>query len=142
MLERAARKFRAAEAEGCIEIDVLKHKRPAHYDIVVANFLNVFTEPMMEIVLAHLTTMLKPGGKLLIGDFAYPRGSLATHALQRGYDYLSMVSLWVLGGTPLHPIYDYPRYFAAVNLRAVRVERFKVNTLFPVSFEAITAVKT
>jgi demethylmenaquinone methyltransferase/2-methoxy-6-polyprenyl-1,4-benzoquinol methylase len=109
---------------------------------VVANFfLNVFTEPVMETVLAHLTMMLKPGGKLLIGDFSYPRGWLAARAMQRGYYYLSMVSFWLLGGTPLHPIYDYPRYFAAVNLRMVSVERFKVHTLFPVSFEAIAAVK-
>ena len=80
MLERAAGKFQAADAEGCLEIicsDVLKHERPGHYDIVVANFfLNVFKEPMMEAVLAHLATMLKPGGKLLIGDFSYPRGWL------------------------------------------------------------------
>jgi len=42
---------------------------------------------------------------------------------------------------PLHAIYDYPRYFAAANLRSESVERFRVNALFPVSFEAITAVK-
>jgi demethylphylloquinol methyltransferase len=144
MLERASRKFQAADA-GSIEIvcaDVLTHERPAHYDVVVANFfLNVFTEPMMEAVLAHLATMLKPGGKLLIGDFAYPRGRLTTRAMQRGYYYLSMFSFWLLGGTSLHPIYDYPEYFAAANLRSEGVQRFKVSALFPVSFEAITAVR-
>jgi demethylphylloquinol methyltransferase len=145
MLDRAAGKFQAVDAEGCLEIiclDVLKHERPGHYDIVVANFfLNVFKEPMMEAVLAHLATMLKPGGKLLIGDFSYPRGWLTTRAMQRGYYYLSMFSFWLLGGTPLHPIYDYPQYFAAANLRSAGVERFKVSALFPVSFETITAVK-
>ncbi len=145
MLERAASKFQAADAESCIEIicaDVLKHERPGHYDIVVANFfLNIFSEPMMEAVLAHLATMLKPGGKLLIGDFAYPRGWPATRAMQRAYYYLSMFSFWLLGGTPLHPIYNYPQYFESANLRTVSVERFRVNALFPVSFETITAVK-
>lgn len=57
MLERAARKFQAAGGRDAIEIicaDVLKHERPAHYDIVVANFfLNIFAEPAMEAVLAH-----------------------------------------------------------------------------------------
>jgi SAM-dependent methyltransferase len=135
----------AADAEGCIEIicaDVLKHERRGHYDIVVANFfLNVFTEPMMEAVLAHLATVLKPGGKLLIGDFSYPRGWLPTRAMQRGYYYLSMFSFWLFGGTPLHPICDYPQYFAAANLRSAGVGRFRVSALFPVSFETITAVK-
>jgi demethylphylloquinol methyltransferase len=145
MLERAARKFQAAGARDAVEIicaDVLKHERPAYYDIIVANFfLNVFTEPAMDAVLAHLTTMLKPGGKLLIGDFSYPRGWLATRAMQRAYYYLAMFTFWLLGGTSWHPIYDYPQYFAAVNLRTVSVQRFKVNALFPVSFETITAVK-
>jgi len=144
MLERAAAKFRAADA-GSIEIvcgDVLAHKRPGHYDVVVANFfLNVFTEPMMEAVLAHLATMLKPGGKLLIGDFAYPRGRLTTRVMQRGYYYLSMFSFWLLGGTSLHPIYDYPQYFAAASLRSEAVESFRVSALLPVFFEAITAIK-
>ena len=145
MLERAAAKFQAVDAEGCIEVvcsDVLRHERPGHYDIVVANFfLNVFTEPMMEAVLARLATMLKPGGKLLIGDFSYPRGWITTRAMQRAYYYLSMFSFWLLGGTPLHPIYDYPQYFAAANLRSAGSQRFKVSALFPVSFETITAVK-
>ena len=145
MLDMAAGKLQAVDAGGSLEFicsDVLKHERPGHYDVVVANFfLNVFTEPMMEAVLTHLATMLKPGGKLLIGDFSHPRGRLPLRALQRGYYYVSMVSFWLLGGTPLHPIYDYPRYFAGANLRSQSVERFRVNALFPVSFEAITAVK-
>ena len=79
---------------------MLRHERPGHYDTVVANFfLNVFTEPVMEAVLARLATMLKPGGKLLIGDFSYPRGWITTRAMQRAYYYLSMFSFWLLGGT-------------------------------------------
>jgi ubiquinone/menaquinone biosynthesis C-methylase UbiE len=145
MLDMAEGKFQAVDADGSLELicsDVLKHERPGHYDVVVANFfLNVFTEPMMEAVLSHLATMLKPGGKLLIGDFSYPRGWLAVRAMQRGYYYLSMFSFWLLGGTPLHPIYDYPQYFAAANLRSAGVERFRVSALFPVSFETITAIR-
>jgi demethylmenaquinone methyltransferase/2-methoxy-6-polyprenyl-1,4-benzoquinol methylase len=145
MLERAASKFRAAGIEGSIEVicsDVLKHKRPAHYDVIVANFfLNIFTEPSMRVVLAHLATMLKPGGKLLIGDFAYPQGWSTTRALQRTYYYLSMFAFWLCGGTPLHQIYDYPQYFDAVDLRTLSVKHFRVNALFPASFATITALK-
>lgn len=145
MLERAARKFRAAGAQDAIEIvcsDVLKHERPAYYDIIVANFfLNIFSESTMKVVLAHLATMTKPGGKILIGDFSYPHGWLARRTIQRIYYLLSMSSFWLFGGTTLHPIYNYPRYFEAVNLRTLSVKHFRVNALFPASFETITAVK-
>ncbi|KAB2942276.1 MAG: methyltransferase domain-containing protein [Hyphomicrobium sp.] len=145
MLERAAVKFRAAGAEDSIEVicsDVLEHERPAYYDVVVANFfLNIFTEPTMKIVLAHLARMVKPGGKLLIGDFSHPKGRLTARTLQRMYYSLSMFTFWLFGGTPLHPIYDYPQYFAAVDLQTRSVRQFRVNALFPVSFEAITAEK-
>ena len=94
MLDRAKGKFQAMDAEGSLELicsDILKHERPGYYDVIVANFfLNVFTEPMMEAVLGHLSTMLKPGGKLLIGDFSYPHGRLLTRALQRSYYYVSI----------------------------------------------------
>lgn len=145
MLERAAVKFRAAGVQHSIEVicsDVLKHERPAYYDVVVANFfLNIFSEPGMQAVLAHLATLIKPGGRILIGDFSYPRGRSTTRTIQRMYYYLSMGTFWLLGGTPLHPIYDYPRYFEAVDLRTLSVKHFRVNALFPASFETITAVK-
>jgi demethylmenaquinone methyltransferase/2-methoxy-6-polyprenyl-1,4-benzoquinol methylase len=145
MLERAKRKFEAAGNDGTVEFicsDVLKHERPGHYDIVVANFfLNIFTEPVMQAVLAHLVAMLKPGGKLLIGDFSYPRGRFATRATQRAYYFLSMSSFWLLGGTPLHPVYNYSRYFESVDLRTESIKLFRVNAILPVSFDAITAVK-
>jgi demethylmenaquinone methyltransferase/2-methoxy-6-polyprenyl-1,4-benzoquinol methylase len=145
MLERAARKFRAAGAQDAIEIvcsDVLKHDRPAYYDIIVANFfLNIFSESTMKVVLAHLATMIKPGGKLLIGDFSYPHGWLTTRTIQRMYYFLSMSTFWLVGGTTLHPIYKYSQYFEAINLRTLSVKHFRVNALFPASFETIMAVK-
>lgn len=145
MIEQAASKFHAAGVQDSIEVicaDVLKHERPAYYDVVVANFfLNIFSEPAMKVVLAHLVTMIKPGGKLLIGDFSYPRGRSMSGAIQRSYYYLSMFTFWLFGGTPLHPIYDYPQYFEAVALRTLSVEHFRVNAIFPASFETITAIK-
>ena len=61
--------------------------------------------------------------------------------MQCGYYYISMFSFWLLGGTPLHPIYDYPQYFSAANLHTESVELFRVSALFPVSFETITAIR-
>ncbi len=145
MLERAALKFRAAGVHDSIEViccDVLRHERPGYYDVVVANFfLNIFSEPDMKVVLAHLATMIKPGGKLLIGDFSYPHGWSTTTTIQRFYYYTSMFTFWLLGGTLLHPIYDYPQFFESVDLRTQSIKHFTVSALFPASFEAITAVK-
>jgi hypothetical protein len=39
----------------------------------------------------------------------------------------------------LHPIYDYPRYFRAANLRTISIKRFRVNVFWPAYFETITA---
>ena len=145
MLEQAARKFRAEGVQDSIEMicsDVLTHDRPACYDVVVVNFfLNIFSEPTMKVVLAHLATMIRPGGKILIGDFSYPSGSIATRAVQRMYYVLSMFTFWLAGGTTLHPIYDYPQHFDAVDLRSVSVKQFRVSELLPASFATITAVK-
>src|SRR5438552_4018175 len=64
MLERAARKFRAAGLQDSVEIicsDVLEHQRVAYYDVVVVNFfLNMFSEPTVKVMLAHLAKMIKP----------------------------------------------------------------------------------
>jgi hypothetical protein len=95
----------------------------------------------MQQVLTHLVTQLKPGGKLIIGDFAFPRGSFLKRIIQRGYFSLSTFSFWLAGGSSLHPIYDYPRYFSALNLRTLAKKNFQVAALFPASFETITAVK-
>ena len=145
MLEQASTKFRAAGAQDTIEVicsDVLKHDRVGYYDVIVANFfLNIFSEPTMQSVLAHLVTLLRPGGRIIIGDFSYPRGGLAAKIIQRIYHNLSMFSFWIAGGTTLHPIYDYPQYFEAANLRISSVRRFTVSAFFPASFETITAVK-
>ena len=54
---------------------MLEHDRQNHYDVVVVNFfLNVFSEKQMRDMLAYLVTLVRPGGKLLISDFATPAG--------------------------------------------------------------------
>jgi demethylmenaquinone methyltransferase/2-methoxy-6-polyprenyl-1,4-benzoquinol methylase len=144
MLERAARRFQAAGVQG-IEIiccDVRDHGRSAYYDIVIANFfLNIFSESTMKEVMARLAGMIKPGGKMLIGDYSFPHGRWPQRVTQRLYYFASMFSVWLFGGTTLHPIYDYLRYFEEVNLRTISVKRFRVSALWPASVETITAQK-
>jgi hypothetical protein len=71
--------------------------------------------------MGHLARMAKPGGKVLIGDFSFPQGSWPQRVAQRLYYFLSMFSIWLFGGTTLHPIYDYPQYFHAVNLQTTSI---------------------
>jgi demethylmenaquinone methyltransferase/2-methoxy-6-polyprenyl-1,4-benzoquinol methylase len=145
MLDQASKKFRAAGVQDSIEViccDVFRHDRPGYYDVIVANFfLNIFSEPTMLAVMSHLASQLKPGGRMLIGDFSYPRGPLLARMFQRGYYFLSMFSFWLAGGTTLHPVYDYPQHFAGMDLQTESVKRFRVSALFPASFATITAVK-
>ena len=107
MLERAARRFQAAGVQG-IEViccDVRDHGRNAYYDIVISNFfLNIFSESTMKEVMGHLARMARSGGKVLIGDFSFPHGRWPQRAAQRMYYFVSMLFIWLFGGTTLHPI--------------------------------------
>jgi ubiquinone/menaquinone biosynthesis C-methylase UbiE len=145
MIEQASQSIATAGRIGSVEIlcsDVLQHDRQDYYDVIVANFfLNIFSEDDMIVVLGHLAKMLKPGGRLMIGDFSHPRGSLFERTTQRFYYLLSMTSFWLLGGTTLHPIYDYQRFIGDAELRSVSVRQFKVSAVFPASFETIVATK-
>src|SRR5215510_11788534 len=144
MLELAVERFQAAGVQGVENIccDVRDHGRNAFYDVVVSNFfLNIFSESTMKEMMGHLAMMTKRGGKMLIGDYSFPHGYWPQRALQRMYYFVSMFSVWLFGGTTLHPIYDYPRYFHAANLRTISVKRFRVNPFWPASVETITAEK-
>jgi ubiquinone/menaquinone biosynthesis C-methylase UbiE len=145
MLERAARKLRAAGMQDSVEIicsDVLEHQRTAYYDIVVVNFfLNMFYEPTVKVMLAHFAKMIKPNGKMLIGDFSYPSGGATMRAIQRVYYWYAMFHGWLVGGCSLHPIHNYHKYLESINFKTVSSKHFTVCPLFPASFESITAMK-
>jgi demethylmenaquinone methyltransferase/2-methoxy-6-polyprenyl-1,4-benzoquinol methylase len=144
MLEKAARRLQGAGVQSpeIICCDVLEHGRMAYYDIVVANFfLDIFSELTMKEVMAHLVKLLKPGGKMLIGDYSFPSGRWPQRAVQRVYYWVSMSFAWLFGGSTLHPVYDYPRYFRALDLRTVSIRRFRVSVFWPAYFETITAQK-
>lgn len=80
------------------------------YDVVVAHFfLNVFDQAAMPGVLTNLCRFVKPGGHLVIADFA-PSG-LQTNGLARlmraaYYRPLNLAG-WLLRICALHPVYDY-----------------------------------
>jgi ubiquinone/menaquinone biosynthesis C-methylase UbiE len=145
MLERAARKFRAAHLEDSVEIicsDVFKHERVGYYDVVVVNFLlSAFPQQTMKDMLSHLSKLTRKGGKLLIGDFSYPFSGGIMGLIQWVYNVFGIFNIWLIGLADLHPMYNYEEFFDAVNLGTIKVDRFRVCPFFPAHVESITASK-
>jgi len=145
MIARTRRKFEEAHISAeLICGDVMAHDRTGSYDVVIANFfLNIFDEAVMKDVLTHLVSLLKPGGKLLIADFApIERGSALRRVTHSAYYGLAIGFYWALRLEPLHPIYDYSYYFADLGLTQIRTSFFGLHKLGMLPYYSITAVRT
>lgn len=137
---------RSLEREGfsaeLILDDVLNHRRPAYYDKVVANFfLNVFSEDTMRRVLAHVASLVTPGGKLLTADYALPKGNIFSRTGHAFYWRASNVFNWVICSSALHPIYDYPAYFPEAGLELKEIKCFRLLKIGPAFFQSTTALR-
>ena len=145
MLAQATRRFRAAGLERAIEVihgDLLEHAREGHYDVVVSNFfLNVFAPEPMAAVLSHLVRLLRPGGKLLIADFAPAAGHGLARAAQRAYFALAVLSFRLLANNALHPLYDYASLFQGAGLRLEASRGFGLLGLGPAFYATLTATR-
>jgi len=109
MLERARARLgaRGEEVAFCCE-DLFAHAAPQPYDTVVANFfLNVFAESVLPRAVERLSELVRPGGMLLVGDFAPPVASVWESALQRAYYWPPLALFGWLTRNPWHPLYDY-----------------------------------
>ncbi len=111
------------------------------YDVVSANFfLNLYSEEEMCEALARLAALLRPGGRLLIGDFApYGSGPVITRWLRQLYYRLPDVVFAVMGLAALHPLYDYRRYFAEVGLQLESERLVSVVPGLPLGFVSLVA---
>jgi len=80
------------------------------YDMVIANFfLNVFSEEMMLEIFNHLTSLVKPGGCMVIGDFTLPStGGRIFKIFQNVYWYIAATFFWLTADNAIHRVYDYP----------------------------------
>lgn len=143
MLSRLEERLtRAGYAAEIVCGNAFDHHRPAYYDVVCANFLlNCLSEPAMRDLLAHLATLLRPGGKLFIADLALPQGGLPARTFQRCYARLANVIFWTLGLVTLHPIYDYRRHVAALGLHAVDARPFRLWRFGPIAYESLMIVR-
>ena len=124
MLAQAERRFRREGVHEGIELivgNVLLHRPANPYDVVCANFfLNVFSRSVMREVLSHLRTLVRPGGRLLIADFAPAEGSFPLRLARQAYSVASSLSCCLLAGNAVHAGYDYREDLAPAGLRLER----------------------
>lgn len=91
--------------------DILKVPVDEQYDMVFANFfLNVFPRDQMDAVVKHLAALAKPGGYVVVGDFAYPCGNMLMRSIQDLYWYIAVSLFYLVTRNAFHPIYNYPAY--------------------------------
>ncbi len=143
MLKQAEARMQRHDCQAeFLQADVLRHDRHNYYDVVVVNFfLNVFGERQMQDMLAHLVTLVRPAGKVLISDFATPQGNPLARAVQAAYWGLTDLFYYLLGLCAWHPIYDYASYFPHVGLELRQEKRFRPYRVGPGGFTALTAIR-
>jgi len=108
--------------------DILKEQYPGEFDMVMANyFLNVFPREKMLEILAHLTTFVKPGGFMVIGDFTLPQeGGRFYKMFQTAYWYTAASFYWLTADNAVHPIYDYPALLKSSGFEIEEIRHFKM----------------
>jgi ubiquinone/menaquinone biosynthesis C-methylase UbiE len=143
MLARVDQKLEDAGVSGeLICGDLLLHNRTGHYDVICANyFLNVFTTDVMHKMLDHLISLLKPGGLLLVADFAVPQGNALQRATHAFYYRIANVLYWVISNSDLHPIYDYSAILSGHGLSVSEVARHRLFPGGPRYFQTVIAQK-
>lgn len=110
-----------------IQGDAFEHQKSEGYDAVVANyFLNVFTESTMQKMLAHLRSLIRPQGLMMIADFAPPQGGLVNQSLHKVYHALAVSVFHLVANNPFHEIYDYTDLLAELELDLVDTEYFSM----------------
>ncbi len=128
MLRRFRRELDRERLEAeLIQADVSIHRPREPYDVVVANyFLNLFEADRARAMLALLGGWLRPGGLLLISDFARPLGGPLARLLSEAYYRPINWIAWALSLCALHPILDYRRLLAPPTFRIVSEDRLPV----------------
>jgi ubiquinone/menaquinone biosynthesis C-methylase UbiE len=128
MLARLAKQLAREELEfELIRGDVSSHQPVEPYDIVVANyFLNLFDVDRAREMLRHLGDLVKPGGMLLLTDFALPKGGRFARVVSGLYYRPVNWIAWAFGFCALHPILDYAPLLEPMGFRIDTARRLPV----------------
>lgn len=107
--------------------DILKVPADEKFDMVFANFfLNVFKRDQMDAVVRHLADLTKPGGYVVVGDFAFPNGNVLVQIIQTLYWYIAVSLFYVVTRNAFHDIYNYPEYLKKYGLVISDTKYFKL----------------
>lgn len=141
MLGRVRARFDRAGLEASLLLeDVGGHRPEALYDGIAAHyFLNLFEAVRARAMLERFAVWLRPGGKLLLADFARPIGSLVGRWVSEAYYRPVNAIAWALGLCAWHPILDYAELLAGLPFRVLRAERFPVGPGSNPAFVSIVA---
>ena len=146
MLARAKRRIARAtspERADSIEthaVDARTFSPPAPIDAIVASFfLNVFRTDELDGLIARLRGWLPAGGRLLIADFAPPRGGALARGAQRIYHDLPMHAFRALTGNARHAIHDLPPRLTAHGFSIVERQSLRVFGIGPRWLEVLEA---
>jgi hypothetical protein len=107
---------------------------------VVANyFLNLFDVEHAREMLRHLCQLVRPGGTLLLTDFALPQGGLVARAITELYYRPVNWIAWAFGFCALHPILDYARLIEPMGFEIRSTRRLPVLLGANPAYTAIVA---
>ncbi len=127
-MQKKIDRSRPATPINMVNDNILNLTDDVQYDMVIANyFLNVFPRGMMQKILVHLTTLVKPGGSMVIGDFCLPEsGSRFYKIFQTIYWYFAATAYWLTADNAVHPIYNYPRLLESLGFEIAEIKNFKI----------------
>jgi ubiquinone/menaquinone biosynthesis C-methylase UbiE len=133
MIETVRNAFEKAGLPGeFVCADIMEYQPAQLFDVVVANFfLNVFSRPVMEKIMARLVSLVRPGGDFVVADFAPPRGNILLRTRHRLYYYVVIISHRLMGLCAFHPIYVYSDYYPKLGLTVQNTRHFRLNILGP-----------
>lgn len=121
--------------------DAYEHKPDQHFDALAANyFLNVFSEEIMEKMLVHLVTLLKPDGLLFIADFAPAVKSSISCFFQKMYYFSAVTVFHLIAKSHFHPLYDYTVYCQKLGLTLIEDEQFPLFGFGPKWYRSMKLV--
>lgn len=108
-----------------VEGDAVAHRAAAPYDTVFAHyFLNLFEQDRALEAFKTLFELVRPGGRLVLADFAPGEGGRAGRWLTAAYYRPVNWIAWALGFCALHPILDYETMVEEAGGRVVSVIRY------------------
>ena len=135
MLSRLEAKLQALKLLDNVTLicgDAYEHQAQELYDAIAANyFLNVFSEDTMQKMLAHLITLIKPTGVLLIADFAPEVKNPLSRLFQKLYYFSAVTAFHLIAKNPYHPLYDYTDYIDALGLKLRKDKTYKLFCFGP-----------